>query len=46
MLNRDFDHLSTLLHLFFEREDICQKLNIIDQKQYHRLGSVVPGRVC
>ncbi|MEF5100217.1 hypothetical protein U9184_13215 [Escherichia coli] len=31
MLNRDFDHLSTLLHLFFEREDICQKLNIIDQ---------------
>lgn len=33
MLNRDFDHLSTLLHLFFERDDICQKLNIIDQNE-------------
>ncbi|WOR29449.1 hypothetical protein [Citrobacter portucalensis] len=31
MLNRDFDHLSTLAHHFFEREDIRQKLNIIDQ---------------
>lgn len=30
MINRDFDHLCTLLHLFFEREDIRQKLNIID----------------
>lgn len=31
MLNRDFDHLSTLAHHFFEREDVRQKLNIIDQ---------------
>ena len=31
MINRDFDHLSTLLHLFFTRDDIRQKLNIIDQ---------------
>lgn len=31
MLDRDFDHLSTLFHLFFERDDIRQKLNIIDQ---------------
>ena len=31
MINRDFDHLSTLLHLFFTRQDIQQKLNIIDQ---------------
>lgn len=31
MINRDFDHLCTLLHPFFIREDIRQKLNIIDQ---------------
>jgi hypothetical protein len=31
VINRDFDHLSTLLHLFFNREDIQQKLNIIDE---------------
>lgn len=31
MINRDFDHLSSLLHLFFSRQDIQQKLNIIDQ---------------
>jgi hypothetical protein len=31
VINRDFDHLSTLLHLFFTRQDIQQKLNIIDQ---------------
>nr|WP_318383116.1 hypothetical protein [uncultured Enterobacter sp.] len=31
MIDRDFDHLTTLSHLFFEREDIRQKLNIIDQ---------------
>ncbi|MGP3590329.1 hypothetical protein [Vagococcus sp. WN89Y] len=31
MINRDFDHLSTLLQLFFSRQDIQQKLNIIDQ---------------
>lgn len=36
MINRDFDHLSTLLHLFFTRQDIQQKLNIIDQ--YHISG--------
>lgn len=31
MINRDFDPLCTLLHPFFIREDIRQKLNIIDQ---------------
>ncbi|WMT14893.1 hypothetical protein [Serratia fonticola] len=31
MLDRDFDHLATLLNLFFERQDIRDKLNIIDQ---------------
>lgn len=31
MINRDFDHLSTLLHQFFTRDDIRQKLNIIDR---------------
>ncbi|HBE9177755.1 hypothetical protein FCH33_16095 [Serratia fonticola] len=31
MLDRDFEHLTTLLDLFFEREEIRQKLNIIDQ---------------
>lgn len=46
MLNRDFDHLSTLLHLFFEREDICQKLNIIDQNNITGWEVWFPGRVC
>jgi hypothetical protein len=31
VIDRDYDHLTTLLHLFFKREDIRQKLNIIDQ---------------
>ncbi len=31
MINRDFDHLATLLHMFFTRDDVRQKLNIIDQ---------------
>lgn len=31
VINRDFEHLSSLLALFFDREDIQQKLNIIDQ---------------
>lgn len=31
MLDRDFDHLTTLLSLFFESKDIRQKFNIIDE---------------
>ena len=31
MLARDFDHLTTLLERFFVREEIRDKLNIIDQ---------------
>jgi len=31
VINRDFEHLSTLLQLFFSRQDIRQKLNTIDQ---------------
>ncbi|WP_330982177.1 MULTISPECIES: hypothetical protein [Enterobacterales] len=33
MINRDFDHLTSLLHVFFNSGDIRHKFNIIDQNE-------------